>query len=614
MTIRQGQKFIIRVSIPDQLPRNVEVMDHIYAGLDPRCDLVLIDPRIKTKHFLFQKKENVLVVQLLAGDKSSYLNNVLMEKGKSYLIDAGDRLEVGKVTITIDSYIGDIPVQAPSRPLQFQSLEELKPEIQPVDQESERKPPPFVVHTPEKKPKPFLLHLKIQAAVLDFFFTYFFLTTFLPFLKVPTLMDNVVSLLTEIPFHFFVSFWLLRVLSTLIISKTFGEALLGLTTRKKTFIKKAASVVFVSFHDRVKQHFFFRFMRKMGFIFFIFLLLLSPFFLPLPYNAQVNLIKEISTEKMSLQTTSVQGYSGELGMTVKAEIDSHFMLLPEFTANKQKRVFVLTAAESKEAIRIEETSSLPYTELYKILFYANPFGRNINDKSSPKNLVLAALTFAPLNIGPVYQWLGPFWGSLFYLKKKLLAPLSSLEELEVHPFSESLPLIKIQSQGNELVLLFAKDKIVYFKVTHPLPYNHALNTVLYKGFLTQFYLDSTKDQGVHNSDVDLLMAQDQWKYGNSTALLTYFRNEVKKQSLSTIVNRDSGILLRESKKEILQSALTKMQKTIRDENLAKSLEDIKTLLHDKVNTNDRKSSGKYNVRKNPGSGQRTLQIQPRSRR
>ncbi|MDD4973290.1 MAG: hypothetical protein PHY93_03020 [Bacteriovorax sp.] len=39
--------YILEVRIPDQSPKKMEVMDRVLAGIDPRNDLILIDPKIK---------------------------------------------------------------------------------------------------------------------------------------------------------------------------------------------------------------------------------------------------------------------------------------------------------------------------------------------------------------------------------------------------------------------------------------------------------------------------------------------------------------------------------------------------------------------------------------
>ena len=52
-------QFTLDVRVPDAPPRKYEVQDRLLAGIDPRNDLILIDPKVKTKHFLFRKRNSL---------------------------------------------------------------------------------------------------------------------------------------------------------------------------------------------------------------------------------------------------------------------------------------------------------------------------------------------------------------------------------------------------------------------------------------------------------------------------------------------------------------------------------------------------------------------------
>lgn len=93
--------FILETRIPDQSPRKIEVIDRVLAGIDPRNDLILIDPKIKTKHFLFRKRDDLLSVHYLGQDADTTLNTLRLEKGKVYLLEQGDILKVGKIEIAV---------------------------------------------------------------------------------------------------------------------------------------------------------------------------------------------------------------------------------------------------------------------------------------------------------------------------------------------------------------------------------------------------------------------------------------------------------------------------------------------------------------------------------
>lgn len=597
----KGLKYTLEVLIPDQLPRKVEVIDHLFAGLDPRSDIILIDPKVKNRHFLFQKKDNVLSVQLLGPDRGSYLNQHAMEKGRHYVLDDNDRLEAGRVTIHIRVSNDDRPHDhIPRRVLQFDTLHELESELN----LSHPKTPPPVIR-PKKKmiarseyheSTPILVHLKVQALMLDFHLTYVLVVVLAPLFHQTQTLTQLIGVLPAFSFLRFVVFvWLFKVVTSLLFSKSPGEALVGLTNREKNFLKRFASIFFLSLHDQKKDFFFFTFMRKIGFVFLILLCLAAPFFLPAPFSTQVTKEKEKTPTLMTLQTQTVQGYSRDLGLSLKAEIAARYYLTPVFNRNN-KRDFALHDIESGDQIKIQQVNEIGFDEIEKTLQLGNPFFQKLSQKSGPKELVSALLLFAPLQIGPLYQWLGPYWGSAFAVKKEIIQHLQSDEAVTLNTYSESLPLIKLQTQHSELILLFAREKLISFKITSPVPYNQGLDQVLHHSVLTQFYLDETNDSGVSNGEVDMLTAQDDWSRGKVTGPLTYFQNEAKKLSKSNAVLRESGILFREKKKEIFLRELEQLGDDHRDETLAKSKAEIKNLLSDAVPTNDRKSSGTKNVR------------------
>lgn len=93
--------FTLDVRIPDQSPRKIEVQDRILAGIDPRNDLILVDSKIKTKHFLFRKMNNILSVHYMGANGDTFLNGHELIKGKLYILEKGDILKVGKIEIII---------------------------------------------------------------------------------------------------------------------------------------------------------------------------------------------------------------------------------------------------------------------------------------------------------------------------------------------------------------------------------------------------------------------------------------------------------------------------------------------------------------------------------
>ena len=98
--------YSIEVRIPDLLPIRIEVIDQILAGLDPRNDLILIDPKIKAKHFLFSHKDQVLTLHYFGKDGDTFLNGLALENAKNYILEKADHLKVGKIEIIIHRELG----------------------------------------------------------------------------------------------------------------------------------------------------------------------------------------------------------------------------------------------------------------------------------------------------------------------------------------------------------------------------------------------------------------------------------------------------------------------------------------------------------------------------
>ena len=97
--------FLLDVKTSHQIVTSVEVSDQLIAGIDPRNDLILIDPKVKTKHFLFRLTNNTLTVHNLGEDGDSFLNGLALEMGKLYILEKGDSLTVGKIEIKIRAEI-----------------------------------------------------------------------------------------------------------------------------------------------------------------------------------------------------------------------------------------------------------------------------------------------------------------------------------------------------------------------------------------------------------------------------------------------------------------------------------------------------------------------------
>lgn len=94
--------FNLNVLVPDQSARKVVVRDHLIAGLDPRNDLILVDPVVRAKHMLFSKKGNHLSLHYLGRDGEASLNEVPLEQGKLYLLQTNDIISTGEISIEVE--------------------------------------------------------------------------------------------------------------------------------------------------------------------------------------------------------------------------------------------------------------------------------------------------------------------------------------------------------------------------------------------------------------------------------------------------------------------------------------------------------------------------------
>ena len=207
-------RYEIVVVIPDQLSRRVEVIDHLFAGLDPRSDIVIIEKKVKVRHFYFEKKGPILSVKLLAKESPTFLNGQLMETDRFYVIDQGDQIEVGQVTITIHSFLGERPL-ATARPklTNFPSLDELAPETElelkefKVPESTQPKIEKAVTKKIKsmKEPKPFILHLKIISFITDFFLSYALATALLLVRAIPEITHPISLLVITIVLRLLIS-------------------------------------------------------------------------------------------------------------------------------------------------------------------------------------------------------------------------------------------------------------------------------------------------------------------------------------------------------------------------------------------------------------------------
>ena len=195
--------YTLDVRIPDQTPKRLTVSDRLLAGIDPRNDLVLVDPKIKAKHFLFRRRNNVFTVHYLGKDNETFLNGAPLENGKLYILEKSDILKVGKIEIIIrrETGISKSTTSSPPSPLLgTTSIDELanlsdfnsendRPQIAESEAESGRtvfKEVPIKKIEALKKEPIFnfstikLIPYKFYGFIVDFALTYFLLAFVIP--------------------------------------------------------------------------------------------------------------------------------------------------------------------------------------------------------------------------------------------------------------------------------------------------------------------------------------------------------------------------------------------------------------------------------------------------
>ena len=267
--------YSLDVRIPEQTPRKLEVTDRILAGIDPRNDLILVDPKIRAKHFLFRRRNNVLTVHYLGKDNDTFLNGLSLETGKLYILEKADVLKVGKIEIIIRRETGISKLTSmTNEPLpisnskidelaklsDFDEIEEVTQEETNEEEDDEADPSTFI-EMPMKnkkraaiKKEPIinfstikLRPYKFYGFIVDIALTYFILGFAIPFLGILSVVQDFLFPISEFISHFlttqkveisslkilsliefFICFHSIMLLGSLIFGTTPGSFLIGL--------------------------------------------------------------------------------------------------------------------------------------------------------------------------------------------------------------------------------------------------------------------------------------------------------------------------------------------------------------------------------------------------
>lgn len=75
--------------------------DRLVFGSDENCDIEITDLGLASKHAVFSQKKGVLIVQNVGGRHATKVNRQKLEQGKSYILDNGDQITMGKITVKV---------------------------------------------------------------------------------------------------------------------------------------------------------------------------------------------------------------------------------------------------------------------------------------------------------------------------------------------------------------------------------------------------------------------------------------------------------------------------------------------------------------------------------
>ena len=262
--------YTLEVRIPDQMPMKVEVADRILAGIDPRNDLILIDKKIKAKHFLFTKINNILNMHYLGKDGDSFLNGHPLEKNKLYMLEEKDLLKVGKIEIIVRGAPAIGPISH-SKTMTSSHLSSFLPSTPEHEEVHQKKTPKEEVNSIPllKEPLPNsktndniktspthydaikLIPYKFYGFIVDMAFTYLLLSFVIPKYGLLSITQNFFYPLSEFISQFLadyqssftsmkiisiiefsICFHILMITSSLILGTTPGAFLIGLHQKK----------------------------------------------------------------------------------------------------------------------------------------------------------------------------------------------------------------------------------------------------------------------------------------------------------------------------------------------------------------------------------------------
>ena len=438
--------FMLDVKIPHQTMMSIEVVERLIAGIDPRNDLILIDPKVKTKHFLFRLKNNTLTVHNLGDDGDSFLNGLPLEMDKLYILEKGDSLKVGKIEINIRAKINHYVFKDSSFVSQHyndpltetdhsrevlikeivedKKIEFIKPEIKSEDYKISRSIPL------SNFKKLALIPYKIYGFVIDFFMTYFILSYLLPKMGIIELALNFLYpiskyLLQMNPFkmtkiivphisllEFFIVFHIVMIISALILGSSPGNFLIGMGHKGKNnflairfkayfyallnclllpliifdipFYKGRNFKEVLTFSEmELSSSLIYKTLRKAIMPVLIFACVFSPFFINHPANSSLT-VESLQKEKyIDLHTVLISSFSSEFGFSLQGELNKDYALLPYFEKNKLGLIFY--DKKTNLFLTMKEVGRTDNDQVSFRFRFANPFASYLFPNALPEH-------------------------------------------------------------------------------------------------------------------------------------------------------------------------------------------------------------------------------------
>lgn len=622
-------QFLLDIRIPGKTPLKIEVRDEFSAGSDPRNDLVLIGKKVRPKHLRFEKKEEILILHFLGKENEAFLNSIPMEEGKNYMLEKGDVIQVGSTEIIIRHELVHGPVAElitnhPPRPVLFNSLDELSKEsvhekLKYKEQTQTGRPFPEEA-LKEREPFLSLAVIKLYAILTDAFITYMIMVILFPLFLIDSAIEKLLFSGAEILYSywpypetmnsfikFFLAWYVLSFMQTLIFGTTFGQYLLGLKNFTKQDTRKLSfgrlfflrlktlffSLLLLPGQNYISNNFLFKAIRKTGLVIVLVTAILSPlFFLPFPFNSNISVLPPPKKKtKSALHTITLSSFSQELGVSLKTEMSPRFFLLPLLQSSQEKmertRGFQFFDLKTKRDLKVMETGSISYESLNRQFEYANPLFSALHkrplhlmSKIKIKELVSEALMLSPLTLTDAFEPFGIFFGSSVLVKKDLLSLFVNETQLAqgsvIRFFSTDNPFFILRHGKADLVYFFSETGISVLSI------ESGTDVLMEQGFEDeilskfQFVAPDFADNFPATRAIGILEALDAYLLQDEQTLLTYYINEVNKLTRNPIIIE--GVDLSEAAKAAFIQNISANQKFVKNKTIHTSFEALKTQL------------------------------------